>query len=153
MASTGKQLENNECISAALYELLILQEYIKNSSIPYFGKLLARLVEVDTIPFLLITKDGFLELMGTVHNKRSNKSDLFTTKFFRIEEMEKDAKCAKVSLLRPLDIYGEDTKALCDVARLTKTSTCVEIDLNCICAIQCVDLDLLKREFIVEPKW
>lgn len=135
------------CIYSALLELLKLQKEIKNSSIPYFGKLLARLVGVDTIPFLLITKDGFLELEGT--DKKDQKT--FHTRFFTIEEI--DEECAKISLLRAFDVCGEDTKILCDVVKLRKTHECVEVDLDCICGIQCLDIDLLKREFIIEPKW
>lgn len=153
LSATEKHRVEKECISGALYELMELQDYIKYSRIPYFGKLLARLIEVDTIPFLLMTKDGFLEMMGIEENLHKGKKELFKTKYFRIEEMEENGQCAKVSLLRSLDIYGEDTNVLCDVAKLRKTAVCIEIDLSCICGIQCVDIDLLKRDFIIEPKW
>lgn len=153
MSATEKHGVEKECISGALFELMILQNYIKHSRIPYFGKLLARLVEVDTIPFLLMTKDGFLEIMGIEENAVKGKKAFFRTNHFRIEEIEENGQCAKVSLLRSLDIYGEDTNVLCDVVKLRKTGVCAEIDLSCICGVQCVDIALLKREFIIEPKW
>lgn len=144
------QHDDRTCIHEALFELMKLQECIQYSSIPYFGKLLARLIEVDTIPFLLLTKNGFFEQVGI---EEKGKEKFFTTKFFRIEDVDKEKNCVKVSLLRPLNLYGEDATELCDVVRLRKTSICMEIDLACICGIQCVELDLLKREFIIEPKW
>lgn len=146
MSAMEKQHVENDCISGALYELMLLQDYIKHSRIPFFGKLLARLIEVDTIPFLLMTKDGFLELFGMEEGP-------FKTKFFRIEEIEENGQRAKVSLLRAFNIYGEDTNVLCDVVKLKRTSVCAEIELTSICGIQCGDIDLLKRDFIIEPKW
>lgn len=153
MSRTKNQGDDKECIRAALLELLTLQNYIKHSTIPYFGKLLARLIEVDTIPFLLLTKDGFLEVMGTEQKGRKQQIEIFQSKYFRIEEIDEGGHCAKISLLRSFDIYGKDTNALCDVAKLRKTACCVEIDLNCICGIQCMDIELLKRDYIIEPKW
>ncbi|MGM0750715.1 MAG: CotY/CotZ family spore coat protein [Bacillota bacterium] len=143
-------MPNAKCICTALNELKKLQDYINHSETPYFGKLLSILVGVDTIPFTLFKKDGPLIITGC---EKEKAEECFTTSYFRLEKLDEDTCCATVSLLRPLDIYGEDVESMCEVMKLIKTSTCVEIDLDCICAIQCVDLALLKRIIIVEPKW
>jgi hypothetical protein len=142
-----------KCICDALFELKKLQDYINHSETPYFGKLLSTLVGVDTIPFTLFRKDGPMFLTGCDSKEKGKAEFCFTTSYFRLEKLDVDTCCATVSLLRPLDIYGEDVESMCEVTKLIKTSTCVEIDLDCICAIQCVDVDLLKRIIIIEPKW
>lgn len=133
-------------ISNALYELLKFQEFIIEHETPFFGNLLEKLVAVDTIPFLLMTKDGCLNAMGI------GAEGCFLTKFFRIEAIEEGANCATISLLRAFDICGEETDSIYEVMKLKKTDTCIEIDLSCICGIQIVDIDLLKRKIIIEPK-
>ena len=75
------------------------------------------------------------------------------TNYFRIESVDLENGCATISLLRPLDIEGNLTNALCDVVRLEKTSICKVVDITCICAIQPVDTEMLKRKIIIEPKW
>ncbi|MBM6618224.1 CotY/CotZ family spore coat protein [Bacillus suaedaesalsae] len=76
----------------------------------------------------------------------------FHTSFFRIIHINEKTCCAKISLLRPLDIHGYITDSICDLARLERTNKCVEVDLNCFCAVQCFDVDLLKK-IEIEPKW
>src|SRR5690554_3565424 len=89
--------QDSTCISEALMELLVLQDFIKHSTIPYFGKLLARLVGVDTIPIMLQTKDGFLKLLGFETKDGTGEKQPFITSFFRLEEIDKDKNCAVVS--------------------------------------------------------
>lgn len=91
--------------------------------------------------------------MGFHDHKENGKEECFITQFFRIEEIDKDENCLNVSLLLPLDISGHYTDNLCDVMSLKRTSTCVNINFECICAIQCLDAELLKRKIIIEPKW
>ncbi|MGM0904486.1 MAG: CotY/CotZ family spore coat protein [Bacillota bacterium] len=142
-----------DCIFHALYELKRLQDYINELHSPFLGKLLSKLIGVDTIPFYLYDKDGRIEFFGTETRKKDGLKECFLTSFFRIEKLEESSNCATISLLRPLNIHGEDTNDPCDVVKLKKTSECVQIDLSCICAIQCLDAELLKREIIIEPKW
>ena len=144
--------ENKHCLCEALLELKTLQDFLANTSTKYFGKLLPKIVGTDTIPFLLITKDGLLELEGNVVND-NNEDESFKTTFFRIETVNKVTCCATVSLLHPLSTDGESSLGLCDVMKLTKTSICIEIDLDCVCAIQPLETELLKRNIIIEPKW
>ncbi|MBP3041249.1 hypothetical protein J9303_17430 [Bacillaceae bacterium Marseille-Q3522] len=137
----------------ALEELKCLQDFIIQSRTKYFGKLLSKIAGVDTLPFLLFSRDGPLKLMGFYLNNSTKKEECFFTEFFRIEEMDSESCCATISLLLPLDIQGNFTDSLCDVMILRRTSTCVTVDLGCICGIQCMDSHLLKRKIIIEPKW
>ncbi|MDZ5472998.1 CotY/CotZ family spore coat protein [Bacillus sp. 31A1R] len=150
---TTRNDSSKDCLIEALLELKALQDFISNSSTKYFGKLLPKLIGADTIPFFLSTKEGLLTLTGDDFNKKTGKSTCFSTKYFRIESILKESGCVIVSLLMPLDIHGEHTKNICDCIQLKKTSTCVTIDFSCICAIQPLELELLKRKIIVEPKW
>jgi hypothetical protein len=144
--------ESKECLCEALQELQSLQDYLANSSTKYFGKLLGKLVGVDTIPFFLLTKKGFLSLAGMDKNKKTRKEECFTTKYFRIESINQDSCCATVSLLRSFDVHGNDAYSICEVMKLKKTATCEYIDLSSICGIQPLDIELLKRKIIIEPK-
>lgn len=144
---------DQRAICEALINLKELQDFIVNNSTPYFGNLLARIVGADTIPFLLHTENGLFELMSFHHNKSHIEKECFVTSFFRIESIDREACCATISLLIPIDIHGDVTNSICDVMILRKTSTCRELDLSCFCAIQALDTDLLKRQIIIEPKW
>jgi spore coat protein Z len=137
----------------ALFELKSLQDLLTDSSTKFSGKLLAKLVGVDTIPFVLVTKDGFLSHMGVDINHENGKEEFFTSNYFRIESIEKEGRYATISLLRPLDIYGETPYSHSDVMRLKKTSNRIKVDLLNIYAIQTLDIEYLKREIIIEPKW
>ncbi|KXH79761.1 CotY/CotZ family spore coat protein [Sporosarcina sp. HYO08] len=140
--------KNNQCLCAALLELKAMQDFISKSPTHYFCDLLRTIVGTDTIPIVLQTKKGdFI--------KRIHKFDdfcCFETMFFRIEEIDEELCCAKLSLLRPLDIEGCDTNIICDVFRLQKTNVCTIIPLSCVCAVQPLDVELLKRKVIIEPK-
>ncbi|WP_237562820.1 CotY/CotZ family spore coat protein [Bacillus dakarensis] len=148
-----QQEMNEDCLCEALGELKKLQDFIIHSRTKYFGKLMAKIAGVDTIPFFLITKEEPLKLRGLIKNKDTKEEECFSTPFFRIEEFDKENCCATVSLLLPLDIKGNFTDSICDVMTLKRTSNCVTVDLKSICAIQCFDVDLLKRKIIIEPKW
>jgi hypothetical protein len=141
------------CIQLALKELKKLQDFINETHTPYFGKVFSKLVGVDTIPFLLYTDEGELTFNGIDHHDPCGKSACFHTNYFRIEELEMNSGCATISLLRPLDICGENPYSQSEILLLKKTDICVQVDLSCVCAIQLVDIDLLKRKIIIEPKW
>ncbi len=130
----------------ALFELKLLQDLLKNSQTKFFGSLLEKLVGTDTIPFLLVTQKGDLL---SLHNAMEG----IETKFFRIESVDLENCSATLSLLRPLDMEGDLTNAPCDVVRLEKTSICKVIDVTSICAIQLLEIEMLKRKIIIEPKW
>lgn len=152
MAKLSNKNNSKRCLCEALIELKTLQDFLANTSTKYYGKLLAKLVGTDTIPFLLLTKDGLLELKSNKLN-HDNDEESFKTTFFRIETIDKEKCSATVSLLHPLNIEGEVSLGLRDVIKLTKTSISTEIDLDGVYAIQPLDTELLKRKIIIEPKY
>ncbi|MFD2705040.1 CotY/CotZ family spore coat protein [Salibacterium lacus] len=99
---------------------------------------------LDTVPFLLQTKTGeYFSSVGAV-----GRNDCFQTAFFRVEKIDEDNCCATLSLLRP-DSELEcskccvDPMSLCEVEELERTRYCIEVDLDCFCAIQCLDPNLV----------
>ncbi|WP_066295201.1 CotY/CotZ family spore coat protein [Bacillus sp. FJAT-29937] len=146
-------LEHGHCICEALIELKTLQDILTNSSTKYFGPLLSKIAGVDTIPFLLLKKDGLFSHKLIDLNEKNGKQECFESNFFRIESIDKEKCCATISVLRPFDIKGNHSNSICNVMKLTKTSACIHVDLSCICAIQVLDTELLKRKIVIEPKW
>lgn len=144
---------HKHCICEALLELKAVQDLLTNSSTKYFGTLLSKIAGVDTIPIILLTKEGPLSHIVMDINENTGKQECFESTFFRLESIDLDTCCARITILRPLDIKGEHTNSICHVMRLVKTSTCTEIDLSCIYAIQTIDTELIKRRIIIEPKW
>ncbi|MEG9295419.1 CotY/CotZ family spore coat protein [Mangrovibacillus sp. Mu-81] len=145
--------QGHTCIQLALQELKKLQDFINETHTPYFGKVFSKLVGVDTIPFRLYTEEGELTFNGIDHHDPTGKSACFHTSYFRIEDLHMDSGCATFSLLRPLDICGCNPHSCSEILLLKKTDSCVQVDLRCVCAIQFMDIDLLKRKIIIEPKW
>jgi Spore coat protein Z len=154
----GRDLEKEQgkadstCIHKALAELKKVQDFINQADIPYFGKMFSKLVGVDTIPFSLYTEDGKLIITG-IDKDPCGTAASFKTSYFRIEDLDEKSGCATISLLRPLCICGKNDHSCCKILVLKRTDTCVKVDVTCICAIQCIDIDLLKRKIIIEPKW
>lgn len=157
VGEASEKMNNEGCnqhnICNALIHLKKLQDFIMDHSTPYFGNLLSRIVGADTIPFLLHTESGLLEVMGSHYNNCHGEKECFITSFFRVESIDEEKCCATISLLLPIDIHGKVTNSICDVMILRKTSTCRVIDLSCFCAIQALDTEFLKRKIIIEPKW
>jgi len=93
----------------------------------------------DTIPFMLLSKKGEpFKAYGNVGGL--DDGECFTTVFFRVERFRDDC-CATLSLLRPFS-NGQPTDChddVCDVTSLEKTDYCIEVDLTCFCAIQCLN--------------
>ncbi|MBS4192702.1 hypothetical protein KHA94_21405 [Bacillus sp. FJAT-49705] len=153
MERNGISVNMENCIGDALLEIIKLQNLLSNISTPYLGSLLGRLFKVDTIPFMLFTKKGIYNVSSHFINNDSIGQECFTTSFFRVNSFEKGTRCANITLLRPFDINNRPVTDLCEVYRLEKTPFCTEIDLSCICGLQCLDTDLLMRKIIIEPKW
>ncbi len=146
-------MDNIHCICEALFELKSLQDFLTNNSTKYFGNLLAKLVGTDTIPFLLLTKNGRFSHTNIEMNDEARTEECFETSYFRIESIDKERCSAILSLLRPLNIVSEDTSKPGEVVKLVKTAIFIEVNLACIYAIQPLEAELLKRQIIIEPKW
>ena len=142
----------SQCVCEALLEIKNQQDQLEDFPTSCFSSLVAKLIKVDTIPFMLLTESNEpFKLNGFDHDDHSGELSHFYTSFFRIEEISENC-CATISLLRPLDIHGYMTTSTCEVERLERTEICAEVDLNCFCAVQCLDVDLMKK-IEVEPKW
>ncbi|MFB4165736.1 CotY/CotZ family spore coat protein [Alteribacillus sp. JSM 102045] len=102
---------------------------------------------LDTIPFTLQNKSGeYFHATGGI-----GRNDCFQTVFFRVEKVDKCSGCATLSLLRPdmgpdFDKCCVDPASLCDIVELERTRDCITVDLDCFCAIQCLDPELLEAD-------
>ena len=135
----------------ALNELKHQQDQIGGCPTSCFSSLPSKLYKIDTIPFLLYTDNGLFQVSGEEKNN-SGKGYHFWTPFFRIEDLDVNNKCGILSLLRPLSLSGFPVDEIYNVERLERTNNCVKVDLSCFCAVQCLDLNLLKK-VVIEPKW
>ena len=105
----------------------------------------------DTRVFTLSTKDG-TPFLATFSSDEFH--DVCISVFFRVEDVF-DGCCATLRVLVPLDkdwdpvelVNGDDSKislsALCDVKNFRASDSCITVDLDCFCAVQCIaDVDL-----------
>lgn len=136
----------------ALRELKTQQDQLDGCPTSCFSTLLSKLFKVDTIPFLLYTVYGPFQLAGFEYSKQTGDCQYFHTTFYRIENLKGDNKCVILSLLRPLTLSGYPAEDILGMERLERTSIFVTVDLSCICAVQCLDIDLAKK-IVIEPKW
>ncbi|WP_332651460.1 hypothetical protein [Lysinibacillus sp. 54212] len=137
---------NEHFLCKALQDLKYTQDLLTNTHSPYYGNLLAKIIGTDTIPFFILTNTG---KNLTVYNAPFDCNAMY----FRIESVECDRNCLKVSLLRSFDIYGDDCQLINEVVKLEKTPTVHTIDLSLITAIQLCDTSLLKNNIFIESKW
>ncbi|QOR67619.1 spore coat protein [Cytobacillus suaedae] len=133
--------KESECTSSCLRDLLEPVQTVGN-----------------IIPFLLYTnKEGLFNAYGNIGELLPG--DFFKTPFFRVEDV-REGCCATLSLLRP--IFGaksssDNVEDVCSVSRLVNTDICIEVDLTCFCAIQCLDPRLvihnLDSDICDENEW
>jgi len=151
MGCKDKRDRDNNCVCEAVEQILAEQEAVEEITCPTscFSNLLGPVTgpQRDTIPFILYGKKG--ELFKAFGNVGGFTGDMtcFQTIFFRVEAVE-DC-CATLSLLRPVDVDG-NTLSVCnpcdeDFFGLEKTDFCIEVDLDCFCAIQCLSPELVDR--------
>jgi spore coat protein Y len=150
MGCKGKDRENN-CVCEAVEQILAEQEAVEEIKCPTscFSNLLSPAVNParDTIPFILFNKKGDpFKAFGNVGGLIGEPA-CFKTIFFRVEAVE-DC-CATLSLLRPVDDCGNTICCIdpCDedLFGLEKSDFCIEVDLDCFCAIQCLSPELVDR--------
>ena len=130
----------------ALEDIKTFQDVLTNSWSKYYGHLLIKIIGSDTIPFFLITTEGTMLTL-------SDAATQIETKYFRIEEIEKQSQTITVSLLRAFDLEDKETNILKDVVRLEKSTAKAIVNLRYITAVQLLEPDLLVRKFYVESKW
>ncbi|WP_100330605.1 CotY/CotZ family spore coat protein [Bacillus xiapuensis] len=107
----------------------------------------------DTRVFTLTTKEGnpFFAFFGPIDDP-NHCDDVCVSIFFRVEDVF-DNCCARLRVLVPLnedrdpvDITNDccvDLSKVCRVRNFRATRSCITVDLNCFCAVQCIkDVDL-----------
>ncbi|MBM7659727.1 hypothetical protein JOC85_000494 [Bacillus mesophilus] len=103
----------------------------------------------DTIPFILYTKKGKpFTAFGNIRPDNVSSPvigmNAFKTPFFRVNSV--DGCCATLELLES-DVEPDCRKdvedIICGTERLFRTNNCIEVDLSCFCAIQCLTPELL----------
>ncbi|AXI10095.1 spore coat protein [Oceanobacillus zhaokaii] len=146
----GCEKERNS-VCKAVENIKNLQDAVdEQCSTSCFHNLLAPTQFVgDTIPFILFDKNSDLfKAFGNVGGLLGG--ECFRTPFFKVQDISKDG-CATLSLLKPFKngnpINFGDVDNICDVNILVKTDFCIEVDLRCFCAIQCLDPLLIHNNF------
>jgi spore coat protein Y len=139
---------DKNCVCEAVEEILDAQEAVEDQcATSCFSNLLSPSMAPgrDTIPFILYDKKGKpFKAFGNIGARQmvNGEQKCFRTFFFRVEDV-KDC-CATLKLLKvdneenpedPCDLDADDV--------LVKTDFCIEVDLTCFCAIQCLSPDLL----------
>jgi spore coat protein Y len=156
MGCKDKKDRDNSCVCDAVEQILAEQEAVEEITCPTscFSNLLNPVAGTkDTIPFILSDKKGGLfKAFGNVGGFVGDMC-CFKTIFFRVEAL--DDCCATLSLLRPVDFHG-DTESVTDPCDehffgLEKTDFCIEVDLDCFCAIQCLSPELVDRAVDRKP--
>ncbi|WOV89032.1 CotY/CotZ family spore coat protein [Sporosarcina oncorhynchi] len=93
--------------------------------------------QLDTIPFMLITAEGFEPFTAILHNT--------TTPFFRLESIENDSCCAQLTLLKAVDMMGRPSISANDLYSLEKTDRCIHLKLCCFIAINPMPANLVSK--------
>ena len=105
----------------------------------------------DTRVFTLLNKDGSPFLASFTDDVMDG---ICTSIYFRVEDIF-DGCCATLRVLIPIDkndhvvdlLNDDGTKfnfrAACDVVNFLASDSCITVDLDCFCAVQCIaDVDL-----------
>lgn len=103
----------------------------------------------DTRVFTLSTKTG-VPFISTFSSE--DYPGCCISVYFRVEDVF-DGCCATLRVLVPLDENGDvvelahngtiSLSALCDVVDFAVSDSCITVDLDCFCAVQCIaDVDL-----------
>lgn len=130
----------------ALLEIKYFQDLLEKSSSKYYGHLLLKMLGSDTIPVTFTTNMG--SPLSLIEAGTGTE-----TRYFRIEEIDEEKHLIIVSLLRPLDIFGDIANSMSDVVKLEKTTTKNTLCLMLISGVQLFNTTLLTKKMIIEPKW
>ncbi|MCA1011486.1 hypothetical protein [Halobacillus halophilus] len=142
-------MNTNPTIFNGLKLLKHQQDLLCGDPSDVFSDLLVKLARVDTLPFVLY-KEGD---PSPFQKRLDAKGESMQTFCFRIENLNEQANTALVSFLHPFDIYGETAAGLDDLYLLKRTAILSSLPLNDFAAVKCLDIEFMKREIIIEPKW
>ena len=99
----------------------------------------------DTIPFMLLTTDHSTPFTAIINGNK--------TPFFRLEKIDEESCCARLSLLQPVDLKGWPASNAQDLYALKKTDHCILVKLCCFSSINPLPLYLVGRPLpIIESK-
>lgn len=126
------------------------QDQLKGLKTDIYSSILAKAFNGDTIPIMLKVNGDYLEMAAFSDGNKPICP--FLTKYFRIECIDEKCGTMTLSLLRPLDILNCVTNRFEELYCLEKTCSIVIVKICWISAIQCLDIDLMNRKIIVEPK-
>jgi hypothetical protein len=155
---TNKHVNKNRkptgnCVCDVLVKLVESQK--EDSTVCTQGCFPPKGRQSQIIPFLLVNKSGgFLTSFGFVPNLNvpGNRFSCFTTVFFRVVSVDIPTCCAVLELLQPDQCLIDGGAAneccvplseICDVDALFLTGICINVDLDCFCAVNCLDPDLI----------
>jgi spore coat protein Y len=123
---------HDNCICEILNELL--QEQLKLATQKF--KFICEHDKVDTIPFILYTKEDSRPFEAHLHSG--------STIFFKIIDIEEDYTTLR--LLDGVDIDGYTTDDVEDLFALYKTGKCITIDCSCFLGIQPLPPKFVNRK-------
>jgi spore coat protein Y len=141
--SCKKHDSSDNCVCDAVRNILAQQDAVEEQcTSSCFSNLLAPIANgADTIPFILYTKKGTPFSAFGGFSPTPQLRDTFRTPFFRVRDL--DDCCATLELLEPIGVpEGQDCEAdieriICRTDSLRRSNFCIEVDLDCFCAIQC----------------
>lgn len=108
-------------------------------------KFISKSRKMDTIPFMLFTVDS--QKPFTVYYKGK------ATPYFRLEKLNEETCCAKLSLLEAIDMDGCPVDSYEDVYSLKETDKCIIVLLSCFCVINPLPPELVNKPLPhIEPK-
>ena len=137
---------NSRFLCDALLEIKYFQDLLETTSSKYYGHLLLKMLGSDTIQVTFTTNWGSpLSLIEAGTG--------IETRYFRIEEINEDKDLIIVTLLRPIDVFGDIANSMSDVVKLEKTTTKNTLSLLLISGVQLFNTTLLTKKMIIEPKW
>lgn len=126
-------------LSEVLEEIHYFQQLIAQSRTKHFDYLLLKIVGTDTIPVVLLTKQG-------TPLRLTDYDAAFTTCYFRIEKIAPKRGLLTVSFLRPVMIEGE-------LATLEKVNKRATIHIDTLSGVQLLSTSLLSANVFIESKW
>jgi hypothetical protein len=142
-------LEKSAHVLTALKYLKEQQDQLAGDPSDVYSSLMTKLFKVDTIPFMIYTD----EPPSPFYAEDPLDTEYYKTFCFRLESLDELANTAIVSLLKPFNVYGELVSNINDVYFAKRTTTFLTLDLIKFTSVKCLDIELLKREIIMEPKW
>lgn len=157
-SEVGGQTSNRGCVCEVVRAILEIQNAAVQDDCsscttncflePLGGIVSPARSSVDTRVFTLLTKDGspFFATFST----SDGSCEPCVSIYFRVEDVF-DGCCATLRVLVPLDDNEEPVDLLndcgtkislrevCKVTGFAKSESCVTVDLDCFCAVQCID--------------